>query len=152
MSFIHGNYHELKHFIIYKYVTYKGMYFIFFYDICTCIYVLRTCSQFPVQRHLSIISVIASYSFGTRSIRNLVTVVKHLQLDQLNCFKKFCYSYRDFNLFVFQLEELEEQWSREHHLVTHGNVEVLILHRSVRYILNIKYQICIIKSLNFNKR
>uniref|UniRef100_K1PHN1 Uncharacterized protein n=2 Tax=Magallana gigas TaxID=29159 RepID=K1PHN1_MAGGI len=28
------------------------------------------------------------------------------------------------------LEELEEQWSREHHLVTHGNVEVLILHRS----------------------
>ncbi|XP_062612131.1 uncharacterized protein LOC134273929 isoform X1 [Saccostrea cucullata] len=28
------------------------------------------------------------------------------------------------------LEELEEQWSREHHLVTQGNVEVLILHRS----------------------
>lgn len=28
------------------------------------------------------------------------------------------------------LEELEEQWLREHHLVTHGNVEVLILHRS----------------------
>nr|XP_022327220.1 uncharacterized protein LOC111126693 isoform X5 [Crassostrea virginica] len=28
------------------------------------------------------------------------------------------------------LEELEEQWLREHHLVTQGNVEVLILHRS----------------------
>ncbi|XP_056010677.1 uncharacterized protein LOC125680810 isoform X6 [Ostrea edulis] len=28
------------------------------------------------------------------------------------------------------LEELEEQWSREHHLVTQGNVELLILHRS----------------------